>query len=219
MKIVIRASALLLMFAIIISLANIVSAAEIGPGKRYRWNWTYINSAGTVTKCRIKMSNDYLSGTWGTYYTDTVNHWNTLDSRYGSSQDKVYAYDVVFSDAKCDMYTAATNSFMYTNSEYNNTIALTIHKNTNGSWSIDPITGNENSYFPSNNTITYAAVYFGEVPSLTAEIKYAMRHEIGHVLGMGHETISDTLMTVWYSGVNTVRQKEIDTLEEFYPNP
>ena len=195
-------------------------AEEIGPGRHYRWNWTYINASGTVRKCRLKLSNDYLSGNWASYYNDTVNHWNTLGTQFNDPlKDKVYAYDVAFANAKCDLYTASSNSFMYTNPDYAALYGISVYKNSNNSWSIDPLTGEESTFL--SGTITYAACYFARSPDSANAYRYYMRHEIGHVFGMGH-VFSDSSIMIWYwAGGNNykVRLHDITVLEGFYPNP
>lgn len=116
---------MLLLLSILMVLCYVevpVSAEEIGQLEgethRYRWGYTYINSGGDVKKCRLQMNDDNLTGIWASTYTNLVNHWNTLDTQFSYSQDKVYAYDCNSSTAKCFLYTASSNSFMYTNSSY-----------------------------------------------------------------------------------------------------
>ena len=43
-------------------------AAEIGDGRIFRWGYTYINANGDVTKCRLKINGDNLTGAAKTLY-------------------------------------------------------------------------------------------------------------------------------------------------------
>lgn len=115
-----------------------------------------------------------------------------MDSQFSYEKDKVYAYNVAFANSKCDLYSAASNSSIFKNAE-SGTIAMTTYKNASGLWYVDPITGNSGGF--NSGTITYSAVYYKDLSGYaTNKQKYIMRHEIGHVLGMGHVGSANSLM-------------------------
>lgn len=221
-----RLSILLSMLLFLTCLALPASAEEVGAFEgethRYRWAWTYVNSGGDVTKCRVKVNGDNLNSAYSSYLTSAINHWNTLDSRFGYYKDKVYCYSVAFANSKVDVYTAASNSWMYTKSEFSDIDAITLYKNSSGVWSRDPLTGTKGSF--SSGTVSYSRIYcksFSTAPAYSGKNNYIFRHEIGHVLGMGHVATGslNSLMWPYYGNITNVCLHDIDVLEGFYPNP
>ena len=212
---------------------RVVIAEEVGAfeanTRPIRWAWTYINANGDVRKCRLKLNADNLTATvWSNVYSSSVNHWNTLDQQFSYSQDKVYAYNVSFQNSKCDLYTASSTHFIYTNNEYILADAVTNYKNASGQWFKDPITGEDGDFW--SGTATYSRIYFktpNESYSLYRRM-FVMRHEIGHVLGMGHVATNDNKISlmhpIWnpdisYYSTYYVTSYDIGVLEQFYPNP
>lgn len=219
------------LIAFVMSSIMVVTAEEVGQydgdTRPIRWAWTYINSNGDVRKCRVKLNADNLTTTvWTNVYNDSINHWNTLDQQFSYSQDKVYAYSTSFANSKCDLYTAPSNHFIYSNAQYVLADAVTNYKNANGEWFLDD-DGEEGPFH--SGTATYARIYF-KAPTESLSLNrrmWVMRHEIGHVMGLGHVNPlkkRSLMHPLW--GENSVNDStyyvtsyDISILEKFYPNP
>ncbi|MBR6763472.1 MAG: hypothetical protein IKM13_06955 [Clostridia bacterium] len=192
-----------------------------GNSLHLRWLWTYVNSGGDVTKCRVRVNGDNLNSAYSSLLTDAVNHWNTLDSRFGYEKDKVYCYEVDFDISKVDVYTAPYSMWFYTG-DYDDLFAITLHKNSDQEWDFHPDDGQENGF--TYGDISYSRIYckrFSTASSYSERNKYIFRHELGHVLGMGHVETGAQYSLMWnnYGGVKQVCIYDIDILEDFYPNP
>ena len=187
----------------------------------YRWKWTYINSTGTVKKCRVKVNGDNLFSSYKPILTSAVNHWNSLDTVYGPEKDKVYCYLVDWDNSKVDFFSAGSGSWFY-GAAFAEKQAITLYKNSNGVWSRNPNTGVTGTF--TSGTVSYARVYsksFSTSSAYANRNQYYYRHEIGHVLGMGHvEPLAhNTIMEPFYANVHIVTSYDISVLEGFYPNP
>ena len=153
-----------------------------------------------------------------------MSHWNTLDSQFGYYEDKVYIYDVPFAQSKLDFYTATQSSmnWFYAN-EFSDIKAATFFKNSNNNWLINPDTGGDGTF--TSGDVSYARIYIKPTDlagTTNKEKHYAFRHEIGHVLGMGHVALGaqNSLMTPSYvNNCYGVKIYDINVLEGFYPNP
>ena len=178
---------------------------------------------GDVKKCRVKTSDEKLTSL-NTFYTSAVSHWNTLDSQFGYYKDKVYIYDVPFTQSKLDFYTATqTDMSWFYASTYSDVKAATFFKNSSGNWLVNPNTGGNGTF--TSGDVSYARIYIKPTAlagTTNNEKHYTFRHEIGHVLGMGHVAYGSQNSLMYSSFVTnyyTVRQYDVNVLEGFYPNP
>lgn len=109
-------------------------------------------------------------------------------------------------------------------SKYQNIKAAAFLKNSNNNWLVNPDTGNPGTF--TSGDISYSRIYIKPASlagASTNELHYTFRHEIGHVLGMGHVinmSSYNSLMYQYYvNNVYRVLIHDIDVLEGFYPNP
>lgn len=191
---------------------------------KYRWAHTYINANGDVRKCRIKVNGDNVSSAQQAAYSDAVYHWNNLGSlsNFGYYNDKVYIYNVSFSDSKLDFFTKQPSSghWLY-NSSYSNYYAVTCHKSTSSTWLINQDTGNQGT-FTTGGSISYCRVFMKNFASDGSSYRfgqYIMRHEIGHVVGMGHYTGNSIMTPSYVTNLYSLCIYDRDVLSSFYPNP
>lgn len=210
--------ALAFLFASLITTASAEEVGELeGEIHAFRWGWTYVNSGGDVTKCRVKACDDMLAN-YNSYYTSAVNHWNTLYSQYGYYDDKVYIYDVPYANSKLDFFDAVSGGWLY-EAQYNNIRAVTLYKNSSGNWFVDP-DGDEGTF--TSGTISYSRIYIKNLSGIeNQERNYIFRHEIGHVMGMGHvnPTIPSIMQPYFIPNIYGIKLHDLAVLEDFYPNP
>ena len=191
---------------------------------QYRWAHTYINANGDVKKCRVKVNGDNVSNDQSVAYSEAVYHWNNLRSlnNFGYYNDKVYIYNVDFENSKLDFFSKQPSSghWIYLPA-YSNYYAVTCHKSTSAAWLINQNNGNQGS-FTTGGSISYCRIFmknFATDGSAYRFGQYIMRHEIGHVLGMGHYIGNSIMVPSYQENLYKVCIYDRDVLQAFYPNP
>ena len=135
-----------------------------------------------------------------------------------------YIYEVNFNSSKLDFYSKEPSDghWIYLPC-YTNIYAVTCHKSTAATWYINQDTGQEGTFL-YGGSISYCRIFMKNFPTTGSSYtfgQYVMRHEIGHVLGMGHTDQNSIMLSDWYPDLQIYNPLIYDkyVLHSFYPNP
>lgn len=181
-----KKSVLLIVCLLVVSLFSNTYAHEIliTPTSWYRWA-PRIKEIGYET-CHLKTNSSYLyKSQYKNRYSSCLSAWNN------NSSNRVYSVDTAFSTSNVDFKDNTWSSAWGAN-----TAGITFAYNSSG---YDWLSGNFNS-----GGIYRAVIYLN--PDLATvlsqtQIDYLLRHELGHVLGLGHPP--DTTASIMHRYVNT----------------
>ncbi len=187
----------------------------------------------------VDVSGYTLNDELGARYYAALEEWNT------SSGGKAYFNDVPISSSKCDLVVPyETPSGVYEDYESywylgDNYLGGAFLKNSYGQWNKNYQPGilGSNGYVVENvydgpfdsGLIVYAIIYFSprmenyvaSGQSTTNVIDYTLRHELGHVLGLGHPPNSEFKITIMYAAFGDFLTKYVEdydraVLAQFY---
>ena len=187
-----------------------VNAHEITPGP-YRWGDTRYSNG--VRHCYLLTNADYLSSINSARYQSAISHWNSF------SNNKVVMIDTAFGSSKVDFVTP--NASIWEQYFDDATAAITCAKNEAGQYPFNNPYGSSGfnsgiivsaQILVNPSTVTYSTMFKQD---------YLIRHELGHVMGLGHPPTNVVSLMYPYinsAPYNTVQTHDISDLNLFYPN-
>lgn len=211
-----------MLFLIVILIAgNTVHAEEMFPGYTVRYgNMKYINGAGLCLDIECYASSSVTNSAWGSKVSYAIDKWRT------STNWKVYSTRI-YSYSNSDIYMSGTN---WSNLPGGITImGVTICYDDDGDKYT--LSNTSYSYYDLNNSgyntafdgiVEYAVIYLNSSSSAATILnnnsgfaEYGILHEMGHVLGMGHNN-RESIMNYDEAGATAPFQYDIDLIDQWY---
>lgn len=179
----------------ILSLTFYTSAHEVGSGRSYRW----------YNIQNLPVNADQASRISSSYIQDAFNEWNTktgVTTFHWSS----------YSNSKVDFCTPDP----YNEWEFGFwTQAQTVLRNSENRWSKEWGTVNIGGF--TSGTAIYAAVFINmDLTNNNSSKTYVTKHELGHVLGLGHAPNTVSIMYPEDGVYTSVQQHDVNDIRNWY---
>lgn len=217
------------LFAMLLTLPIVANAEEWGAlegeSHSYRWGITGVDAITGKTYLYLPITDDLLNqnDTLAAQVLDFYNDPNyenadpsaAIQDWYTSTSGKVRFVDTDFSTSKVDIIHAAVDL------NWNGSInARTFLKNSSNQWS-----STDAYYSPggfNSGTAVYGAIIFNyDLDSFEydRQAAYVLKHEMGHILGLGHTNTFYSIMKEPYTeSIVNIQAYDVAVLNQFYPN-
>lgn len=221
------------LFAMLLTLPIVANAEEWGVGDdglyhSYRWGITGVDAITGKTYLYLPISDDLLNqnSALSAQLLDIYNDPNyervgtiaAIQDWYTSTSGKVRFVDTDFSTSKVDVIHATVE--LGWNRDIN---AQAFLKNSSNQWS-----STDSYYSPggfNSGTAVYGAIIFNNKISALSNstapyAAYVLKHEMGHILGLGHTNTVYSIMSQEYSELinANIQAYDVAVLNQFYPN-
>lgn len=177
----------------ILSLTFHTSAHEVGSGRSYRW----------YNIGNLPVNADQAEDINSSLIQDSFNEWNektgTTTFHWSS-----------FSNSKVDFVGTSTLPKEEDPDEYYSITALTVLRDSNDRWSSYWGRGIKTGF--NSGTVYYSIVFVNPAWANS----YMVKHELGHVLGLGHTTNVPSIMYPNDGEYDTVQQHDVDDIRNWY---
>lgn len=206
-----RALALMFISILLLNISPMTHAHELEPGRSYRWGTTKVSSG--VRRAYVECSDAYLNNSvLSPLYSSALSHWTN------NSGGKAEFVNTSFSASNCDFVTPSQQYWPY----QAGLEGIVYLQNSSGQWKIENYYGSNTGF--NSGDIVFAVIWFNPSTSgynTSFKRTALIRHEMGHVLGLGHTDNSSTASIMYQYLYETkwdsVQDHDRADLASFYP--